>query len=217
MPRISFRFVDIIIGSAIAFVVGYFILPSRLKVDLKLQVVKRLASNSDYINNAIIPAFENTASEKKITLAISEMLLSHNNLKAGINKVMSSFNDAGEDIKILDSIAEANDRLSRDLTALMNKINTSKDIHPIWEPTTIKIEQVLKDLKNTIENDTDPQPLPDSGLISAEIEEMKIKSEYEDSKVVFEYFKWIISDITSLYDSIKQANDNGTFKRYKNL
>ena len=54
-------------------------------------------------------------------------------------------------------------------------------------------------------------------MISAEIEEMKIKSEDEDSKVVFEYFKWIISDITSLYDSIKQANDNGTFKRYKNL
>ena len=211
------RFVDIIIGSAIAFAVGYFILPSRLKVDLKLQVIKRVASNSDYINNAIIPAFENTPNKKKITLAISEMLLSHNNLKAGINKVMSSFDDAGKDIKVLDSIAEANDRLSRDLSALVNKINTSKDIHPIWEPTTIKIEQVLTDLKNTIENDTNLLPIPDSGLISSEIEEIKIKSDDMDSKIIFEYLKWIISDTNGLYDSIKNAKDNGIFKKYKNL
>ncbi|HEX7467733.1 MAG TPA: FUSC family protein [Methanobacterium sp.] len=211
------RFVDIIIGSAIAFAVGYFILPSRLKVDLKLQVVKRLTSNSDYINNAIIPAFENTASKKKITLAISEMLLSHNNLKAGINKVISSFDDAGEDIKILDSIAEANDRLSRDLSALINKINTSKNIHPIWEPTTIKIELVLTDLKNTIENDTNLLPIPDSGLISSEIEDIKIESVDMDSKIIFEYLKWIISDTNGLYDSIKNAKDNGIFKKYKNL
>jgi uncharacterized membrane protein YgaE (UPF0421/DUF939 family) len=211
------RFVDIIIGSAIAFAVGYFILPSRLKVDLKLQVVKRLASNLGYINNAIIPAFEKTASKKKITLALSEMLLSHNNLKASINKVMSSFDDAGEDIKILDSIAEANDRLSRDLSALVNKINTSKDINPIWEPTTIKIEQVLTDLKNTVENGSDPKPIPDSGLIATEIEDMKVESDDMDSKIVFEYLKWIISDTSALYNSIKNAKDNGTFKKYENL
>ena len=211
------RFVDIIIGSAIAFAVGYFILPSRLKVDLKLQVVKRLASNLGYINNAIIPAFEKTASKKKITLALSEMLLSHNNLKASINKVMSSFDDAGEDIKILDSIAEANDRLSRDLSALVNKINTSKDINPIWEPTTIKIEQVLTDLKNTVENGSDPKPIPDSGLIATEIEDMKVESDDMDSKIIFEYLKWIISDTSALYNSIKNAKDNGTFKKYENL
>jgi uncharacterized membrane protein YgaE (UPF0421/DUF939 family) len=211
------RFVDIIIGSAIAFAVGYFILPSRLKVDLKLQVVKRLASNLGYINNAIIPAFEKTASKKKITLALSEMLLSHNNLKASINKVMSSFDDAGEDIKILDSIAEANDRLSRDLSALVNKINTSKDINPIWEPTTIKIEQVLTDLKNTVENGSDPKPIPDFGLIATEIEDMKVESDDMDSKIVFEYLKWIISDTSALYNSIKNAKDNGTFKKYENL
>lgn len=211
------RFVDIIIGSAIAFAVGYFILPSRLKVDLKQQVVKRLESNSDYINNAIIPTFENTANKKKITLVLNKMLLSHNNLKAGINKVISSFDDAGEDIKILNSIAEANDRLSRDLSALVNKINTSKDTHPIWEPTTIKIEQVLTDLKNTVENDTNPQPLPDSGLISAEIDEIKIESDDMNSKIVFEYLKWIISDTNGLYASIKNAKDNGIFKKYKNL
>jgi hypothetical protein len=211
------RFVDIIIGSVIAFTVGYFILPSRLKVDLKLQVVKRLESNADYINNAIIPAFEKNASKKKITLAISEMLLSHNNLKAGINKVISSFDDVGEDIKVLNSIAEANDRLSRDLSALVTKINISKDIHPIWEPNTIKIEKILMDLKNTVENDTDPQPLPDSGLISAEIEEINIDSYDMDSKIVFEYLKWIISDTNALYASIKNAKDYGIFKKFKNL
>ena len=145
------------------------------------------------------------------------MILSHNNLEAGIDKVINSFDDAEEDIKVLNLIADANDQLSRDLSASVNRINTSKDTHHIWEPTTVKMEQILTDLKNTVENGTDPQPLPDSGLISAEIEEMKIKSEDKDSKVVFEYFKWIISDITSLYDSIKQANDNGTFTRYKNL
>ena len=207
------RFEDIIIGSVIAFAVGYFILPSRLKVDLKQQVVKRLASNSDYITNAIIPAFENNTNKKKITLVISEMLLSHNNLKAGINKVISSFNDAGEDIKILDSIAEANDRLSRDLSALENKINVSKDIHSIWEPTTIKIEQVLMDLKNSVENDMDPKPITDLGLISAEIDEIKVESDDTDSKIVFEYLKWIISDTKGLCDSIKNAEDNGIFKK----
>jgi hypothetical protein len=130
---------------------------------------------------------------------------------------MSSFDDAGKDIKVLDSIAEANDRLSRDLSALLNKINTSKDIHPIWEPTTIKIEQVLTDLKNTIKNDTNLLPIPDSGLISSEIEEIKIKSDDMDSKIIFEYLKWIISDTNGLYDSIKNAKDNGIFKKYKNL
>ncbi|MGZ7160604.1 MAG: FUSC family protein [Methanobacterium sp.] len=211
------RFEDIIIGSAIAFAVGYFILPSRLRVDLKLQVVKRLESNIDYIDNAIIPAFENTASKKKINLAIQEMLLSYNNLKAGIKKVIDSFDDAGEDIKVLNSIAEANDRLSRDLSALVNKINASKDIHPIWEPTTVKIEQILTDLKNSVENGTDLQPLPDSGSLSVEIEEMKMESGDMDSKIVFEYLKWIMSDIYGLYGSIRNAKDKEIFKKYKNL
>ena len=211
------RFADIIVGSVIAFVVGYLILPSKLKLNLPQQVVKRLESNLNYIHFATNPEHDTTKNKKKTNLALQGMILSHNNLEAGIDKVINSFDDAEEDINFLNLIADANDQLSRDLSASVNRINTSKDVHHIWEPTTVKMEQILTDLKNTVENGTDPQPLPDSGLISAEIEEMKIKSEDEDSKVVFEYFKWIISDITSLYDSIKQANDNGTFKRYKNL
>ncbi|MFZ0443006.1 MAG: FUSC family protein [Methanobacterium sp.] len=211
------RFADIIVGSVIAFVVGYLILPSKLKLNLPQQVIKRLESNLNYIHFATNPELDTSVNKKKTNLALQGMILSHNNLEAGIDKVINSFDDAEEDIKVLNLIADANDQLSRDLSASVNRINTSKDTHHIWEPTTVKMEQILTDLKNTVENGTDPQPLPDSGLISAEIEEMKIKSEYEDSKVVFEYFKWIISDITSLYDSIKQANDNGTFKRYKNL
>ncbi len=211
------RFADIIVGSIIAFVVGYLILPSKLKLNVPEQVVKRLESNMDYIHFATNLEHDDVENKKKTNLVLQEMILSHNNLEAGIDKVVNSFDDVGEDINVLNLIAEANDQLSRDLSASANKINTSKDTHHIWKPTTIKMEQILTDLKNTVENGTDPQPLPDSGLISAEIEEMKSKSEDEDSKVVFEYFKWIISDITSLYDSIKQANDNGTFKRYKNL
>ena len=211
------RFADIIVGSVIAFVVGYLILPSKLKLNLPQQVIKRLESNLNYIHFATNPELDTTENKKKTNLALQGMILSHNNLEAGIDKVINSFDDAEEDIKLLNLIADANDQLSRDLSASVNRINTSKDTHHIWEPTTVKMEQILTNLKNTVENGTEPQPLPDSGLISAEIEEMKIKSEDEDSKVVFEYFKWIISDITSLYDSIKQANDNGTFKRYKNL
>jgi len=211
------RIFDTIIGAAIAYVVGYVILSSKLKLDLKKQVVMRLTSNTDYINNAIIPAFDNTTSKKRINLANNEMLLSHNNLKAAINKVTDSFNKVEEDIKVLNSIADSNDRLSRDLSALDKKINISKDTHPIWEPTTIKIEKVLKDLKNTVENGTDLQPLPDSGLISDEIDEIKIESDDMTSKIVFEYLKWIISDVNALYDSIKNAEDNEIFKRYKNL
>ena len=211
------RFADIIVGSVIAFVVGYLILPSKLKLNLPQQVIKRLESNLNYIHFATNPELDTTENKKKTNLALQGMILSHNNLEAGIDKVINSFDDAEEDIKLLNLIADANDQLSRDLSASVNRINTSKDTHHIWEPTTVKMEQILTDLKNTVENGTEPQPLPDSGLISTEIEEMKIKSEDEDSKVVFEYFKWIISDITSLYDSIKQANDNGTFKRYKNL
>ena len=211
------RFADIIVGSIIAFVVGYLILPSKLKLNVPQQVVKRIESNMDYIHFATNPEHDDAENKKKTNLVLQEMILSHNNLEAGIDKVVNSFDDVGEDINVLNLIADANDQLSRDLSASANKIKTSKDTHHIWKPTTIKMEQILTDLKNTVENGTDPQPLPDSGLISAEIEEMKSKSEDEDSKVVFEYFKWIISDITSLYDSIKQANDNGTFKRYKNL
>ncbi len=36
-------------------------------------------------------------------------------------------------------------------------------------------------------------------------------------KIVFEYLKWIISDITELYASIKDAKDKGIFKKNKNL
>ncbi len=68
-----------------------------------------------------------------------------------------------------------------------------------------------------MENDTDLQPLPDSGLISARIDEIKIKFDDKDSKIVFEYLKWIISDIYSLYSSIKHAKDNEIFKKYKNV
>lgn len=198
------RFTDIIIGSIIAFVVGYVILPSKLKLNVPQQVVKRLESNMDYIHFATNPELDTTDNEKKINLALNEMILSHNNLVAGIDKVTNSFDDAGEDIKFLNEIAEATDQLSRDLSSSINLINTDKNAHTIWEPTTTKMEQILTDLKNTVENGTDPQPLPDSGLIASEIENMKAKSDDLDSKMVIEYLKWIISDITGLYDSINK-------------
>ena len=40
------RFADIIVGSVIAFVVGYLILPSKLKLNLPQQVIKRLRIKS---------------------------------------------------------------------------------------------------------------------------------------------------------------------------
>ena len=208
------RFTDVIIGSVIAFVVGYLILPSKLTVNLKQQLVTRIKSNIDYIHFATNPAHDDTTNKKKTSLAMQEMILSHNNLEAGINKVISSYDDAGDDIKILNSIAEANDRLSRDLSTSVNRIITSKEKHPIWEPTTKKMEQILTDLKNTVENGAE---LPLSGLISTEIEEIKTESSDNDTKIIFEYLKWIISDINSLYDSIKQAKDNEIFTKYKKL
>ncbi len=207
------RFTDVIIGSLIAFIVGYVILPSKLQVNLPKQVLKRLKSNIDYINFANKPSIEN---KKRTSLALQEMILSHNNLEAGINKVINSFDDAGDDIKVLNSIAEASDRLSRDLSTSVKRVTTTTETHPIWESTTTKMVEVLTDLENSIENGTDPQPLPDSGLISARIEE-KIESSDMDTKIVFEYLKWIISDIQSLYDSIKHAQNNEIFKKYKNV
>ncbi|MGZ7117894.1 MAG: hypothetical protein ACXVHS_10715, partial [Methanobacterium sp.] len=79
------------------------------------------------------------------------------------------------------------------------------------------IEQILTDLKNSVENGTDLQPLPDSGSLSVEIEEMKMESGDMDSKIVFEYLKWIMSDIYGLYGSIRNAKDKEIFKKYKNL
>jgi hypothetical protein len=78
------------------------------------------------------------------------------------------------------------------------------------------MEHILTDLKNSVENDTDPQLVSYSDFISTQIEDT-IGSSDMDTKIVFEYLKWIISDITSLYDSIKHAKDSGIFKRYKNL
>ena len=157
------RFADIIVGSVIAFVVGYLILPSKLKLNVPLQVIKRLESNLNYIHFATNPEHDTTKNKKKTNLALQGMILSHNNLEAGIDKVINSFDDAEEDINVLNLIADANDQLSRDLSASVNRINTSKDVHHIWKPTTVKMEQILTDLKNTVENGTDPQPLPDSG------------------------------------------------------
>lgn len=208
------RFTDVIIGSVIAFIVGYVILPSRLKVNIKQQVVKRIDSNIDYLRFATKPTLEE---KKKTSLALQEMILSHNNLEAGIKKVIGSFDDAGDDIQILNSIAEASDRLSRDLSNSTKRVTTTTETHPIWESTAANMEEVLTDLKNSVENDTNPQPLPDSGLISARIEEIKIKSSSKDAKIVFEYLKWIISDIYSLYYSIKHAKDNEIFKNYENV
>ncbi len=207
------RFSDIIIGSVIAFVVGYVILPSKLQVNLPKQVIKRVESNTDYIRFATKPTLEN---KKKTSLALQEMILSHNNLEAGIDKVVNSYDDAGDDIKVLNSIAEVSDRLSRDLSSSAKRVNTTTETHPIWESTTNKMVEVLTDLKNSVENDTDPQPVSYSDFISTQIEE-KIGSSDMDTKIIFEYLKWIISDITSLYDSIKHAKESGTFKRYKNL
>ena len=207
------RFTDVIIGSVIAFIVGYLILPSKLKVNLQQQLVTRIKSNIEYIHFATNPALDDTTNKKKTSLAMQEMILSHNNLEAGINKVINSYDDAGDDIKILNSIAEANDRLSRDLSTSVNRIITSKETHPIWEPTTKKMEQILTDLKNTVEHGTEP---PFSPLISPEIEELQTEST-EDTKIIFEYLKWIISDINSLYASIKQAKDNEIFTKYKEL
>ena len=207
------RISDIIIGSVLAFIVGYVILPSKLQVNLPQQVIKRFESNIDYIRFATKPTIEN---KKKTSLALQEMILSHNNLEAGISKVVNSYDDAGDDIKVLNSLAEASDRLSRDLSTSVKRVNTTTETHPIWESTTTKMEHILTDLKNSVENDTDPQPVSYSDFISTQIEE-KIGSSDMDTKIVFEYLKWIISDITSLYDSIKHAKDSGIFKRYKNL
>ena len=211
------RFTDVIIGSVIAFVVGYLILPSKLKVNLSKDWL--LESNQTLITYILQPILhlDDTRNKEKTSLAIQEMILSHNNLEAGINKVINSFDDAGDDIKILNSIAVANDRLSRDLSTSVNRIIKSKETHPIWESTTKKMEKILTDLKNTVEQGTEPQPLHVSGLSLADIEEIKIEASDMDTKIIFEYLKWIIADINSLYDSIKQAKDNEIFTKYKNL
>jgi hypothetical protein len=210
------RFIDIMIGSGIAFAVAYLILPSKLKVNMPQEVVKRLESNINCIRSAIMPAIENRSNKEKTTSTLSGIILTHNNLEAGINKIINSFDDAGEDIDRYNGISESNDSLSGDLIAIYNQIDSITDSKNFLKSPLSLIENIMINLKNYVENEIELQSWPDTEL-SAELDEIKSNITDNESKIITEYLRWLISDLQTVYSSIKLAKDSGTLNKYKNL
>jgi hypothetical protein len=204
------------IGSAIAFAVAYFILPSKLKVNMSQEVVNRLKSNINCIRFVIMLAIENSSNKEKTTSILNGMILTHNNLEAGINKIINSFVDAEDDIAHYNNISESNDSLSGDLIAIYNQINKITGSKTLLKPPLLLIENILINLKNYVENEIELQNWPESEL-SLELEDMESNITDKESKIIIEYLKWLISDLELVYSSIKLAKDSGTLNKYKNL
>lgn len=202
------RLIDISIGAIIAFICAYLILPSRVTVNLPEQIAKTIRTNCEYADN-IIPGEEQGYEHDKAVKSFRKYMLEEKNLESAIKKVQDSFNDVSDDVDIYNQIKATNRKLAADLSALatlMEKSTFQQDISPLKE----EITTALNELAFSFEKD----------VILPKARFNKLESHQDEDLLpenIFNYLKWVISDIKFIQEELEHASRTGALKRYQKL
>ncbi|PKL69111.1 MAG: hypothetical protein CVV28_03065 [Methanobacteriales archaeon HGW-Methanobacteriales-1] len=208
------RVLDVLIGSTIAFVVSYVVLPTRLKVNLPQLLADRLNSTREYVLKSSPPMDINNP---EILIAVREIARTHNNLKAGIQKLKDSYDDIDDDVSFYQNILNSVDKLSGDFTALTLQTKNIKITDEDFQLAIKYLADLLGTLEESIKLTSKVPPEIDFNYANNMIENMKKDITNEEYMVAFKYLEWIISDIKILYGLIQYGSKIRTFDRYKDV
>lgn len=208
------RVLDVLIGSTIAFFVSYVVLPSRLKVNLPQLLLDRLNSTREYVLKSSPPLDINNP---EILIAVREIARTHNNLKAGIQKLKDSYDDIDEDVSLYQDILNSVDKLSGDFTALTLQTKNIKIKDKNFQFAINYLADLLDTLEESIKLTSKVPPEIDFNYANNMIEKMKKDITKEEYMVAFKYLEWIISDIEILYGLIEHGSKIRAFERYKEV
>jgi len=204
------RMIDISLGAGIAFISAYLIFPSRVTVNLPLQVARTIKASSEYVQQVLLsnPQYYNHDNAFK---CFKKYLLEENNLEAAIKKVQDSFSDVSEDLTLYHEIAASNNKLVADTTAIAIVLESNPSSVPDLSPICVQVKKTLQNLINSIYEDTRPS--------KSLLEKIQFDRNVESNiaKSLKQYLDWIISDLQLLHEGVEIASQTGALQRYKEL
>jgi uncharacterized membrane protein YccC len=201
------RIVDIGIGAVIAFVCAYLILPSRVTINLPIEVAKTIKGNIEYAQKIFV-ASSNDYKHQDALQKFRKYMLAENNLEAAIRKMEDTFNDISGDISIYKALAAANNKIAADLSVLATSLEYT-DSFGDFTQINYYIKKILDELSLSVEQGRKPSSI-DNLLSNLENEEKNL-----GNKDI--YLGWISSDLKYLREIIIEGVHLGALDRYRAL
>ncbi|MDI6644738.1 MAG: FUSC family protein [Methanobacteriaceae archaeon] len=208
------RLIDITVGAVIAVLCAYLILPSRVTVDLPLQLSKTIMSNSRYASNILISPLNQYDHNESIS-NLNKFILEVNNLESAIQKLQDSFVDVYQDVELYNSIAAINYELSANISVIASKLESKKYAGPDLLPLSTFLQKIIFNIVEAIKGKIALDEIDEDEVNQLE-KNLSLDSEdlSGDDK---QFLQWIISDVKLLNQNVKNASESGLFNRYRKL
>lgn len=213
------RMIDIFIGSIIAVLCTYVILPSRISFNVPSQIAANINATKKLSKQVMVLSAENYDSSK-ISQLFRNYMLEENNSEAILKKMSDTFNDVSEDLMSYQNILAANHKLTLDILAIASSIKIKSE-KTEFESELYKlnlkyygkiIEDSLENLLSVINRqEFDKYNFKPNNFADPDFANEIIPENIE------QYLKWIKSDIDLIYFNVLKADENGLFNQYLDL
>jgi len=208
------RLIDITVGAVVAVIFAYFILPSRVTVDLPLQLSKTINANGKYASNILISPL-NQYDHNKTVLSLNKFILEVNNLEAAIKKLQDSFVDVSQDLELYNSLVAINYELSANISVIASKLELNRYNGPDLLLLSNFVQKTIFNIIEAINGRITLDEIHENELNQLE-KKLSLGSE-DFSGDDIQYLQWIISDVKLLNQNVKNASEYGLFNRYRKL
>jgi len=205
------RLLDIFIGGIIAFIFAYVILPSRVTVNLPVQLAKTLKANGSYIKSVFMPY--NKYNHANTVKKFKNLILEHNNLEAAIKKLQDSFRDVNEDVESYQDILAANQKLAADVTGIAALLERDMRSFPVLSLLGQFLSDSINEIAESVIKGIKPVNLGEMPVIQQKVD----KDEDYTFHDLEQLLKWTESDIKFIHELIKNAAVSNVIQRYRNL
>lgn len=213
------RMIDILIGSIIAVLCTYVILPSRISFNVPSQIANNINATKKLSKQVMVLSVENYDSSK-INQLFRNYMLEENNSEAILKKLSDTFNGVSEDLISYDNILAANHKLTLDILAIASSIKIKSENNDFeYDSFKLNLKYYGKIIDDSLENillvinrqDFDKHNFKHNELIDQDFAEEILPDNIK------QYLKWIKSDINLIYFNVEKADENGLFKEYLDL
>ncbi len=213
------RMIDILIGSLIALLCAYIILPSRVSFNVPSQIAANVNATKNLSKQVMVDSVGNY-DQSKISHLFRNYMLEDNNSDAVLKKLNDTFNDVSEDLICYENILAANHKLTLDILALASLIKIKNETNNLeLDLSKLNLPYYGKLIDDYLESTISVIKRQETGKRNFSYYEFA--DQYFDDQVIpdniKQYLKWIKSDIDLIYSNVEKADDNGLFNEYLNL
>ncbi|MDP3034863.1 MAG: FUSC family protein [Methanobacteriaceae archaeon] len=213
------RMIDILIGSLIALLCAYIILPSRVSFNVPSQIAANINATKKLSKQVMVDSVENY-NQSKISQLFRNYMLEENNSDAVLKKMNDTFNDVSEDLICYENILAANHKLTLDILALASLIKVKSETNNFeLDLSKLNLPYYGKIIDASLESTISVIKRQKTGKRNFSYYEFS--DQYFDDQIIpdniKQYLKWIKSDIDLIYSNVEKADENGLFNEYLNL